>query len=207
MLESYERLFRDDDLLQGALELMYVDILNFHETAIGFFRHKCQLILLSIELGLVADSVVWNRVIRSMWKDFDTKFKGILESLGRHKTFVDTCAQRAQYHLYQQDNADTRATSLARFQQHQRDVQEQNAKLDKLVVAERERKTQVVRQWLAAGKQSTQDHDLHRQIRKEHSKTTHWIFQQAGIMDWIGPAVPSTPILWMHGIPGAGEYF
>lgn len=41
LLESYEKLFSDDDLLQGALELIYIDILAFHEKAVRFFRGKC----------------------------------------------------------------------------------------------------------------------------------------------------------------------
>jgi|SRR5690242_13998118 len=140
-----------------------------------------------------------------MWKDFNTKFDGILKNLGRHKTFVDTCAQRAQYQLYQQDITDMKATSLDRFRQHQQDVQELNVKLDELVAADRVKKADAVKQWLAAGQQSSLDHDGYCRIRAENSNTTHWIFQQAYIVDWIDAAVPSTPVLWMHGIPGAGE--
>jgi hypothetical protein len=36
----YEELFHDDKELTGALELIYVDILKFHESAVRFFEQK-----------------------------------------------------------------------------------------------------------------------------------------------------------------------
>lgn len=140
-----------------------------------------------------------------MWKDFDTKFGGILKSLGRHKSFVESCAQRAQYHLYQHDITESKTASLMRFQRYEQDAQELNAKLNELVAAERLNKTKSVVQWLAAGLQPLQDHDIYCNVRVKYSKTTHWIFQQAYVREWIDSAVPSTPVLWMHGIPGAGK--
>lgn len=38
--DSYEKLFSADVHLQDALELMYTDILDFHEKAVRFFRSK-----------------------------------------------------------------------------------------------------------------------------------------------------------------------
>jgi hypothetical protein len=40
LLLKYETLFSEDDQLKGALELMYVDILSFHEKALQFFNVK-----------------------------------------------------------------------------------------------------------------------------------------------------------------------
>ncbi|KAH6622333.1 C2H2 domain-containing protein [Boeremia exigua] len=188
LLKSYESLFSDDDLLKGALELMYVDILNFHEKAVPFFRGR-----------------VWKHFFRSMWNDFSTKFGGILKSLGRHKNFVDNCAQRAQYQLYQHDIADMKATSLVRYQQYEQDAQGMNARLDELVAEERVKRTKAVIQWLAASQQPIQDHEIYCQIRAEFPRTAHWILKRAYINDWIERTVPSTPLLWLHGIPGAGK--
>ncbi|KAF1361979.1 C2H2 domain-containing protein [Lizonia empirigonia] len=94
---------------------------------------------------------------------------------------------------------------LIRFQEYQHDVAELNVKLDKLVAEEQEYKLRVVTQWLAVGQQSQQDHDIYRQIRSDYSTTTHWIVQNEHIKQWLDDAaVPPTPVLWMHGIPGAG---
>lgn len=140
-----------------------------------------------------------------MWKDFNTKFGGILKRLARHKNFLENSVQIAQFQLYQDDLADTKRASLIRFQEYQHDVVELNVKLDKLVAEEQEHKLRVVIQWLAVGQQSQQDHDIYRQIRSDYSTTTHWIVQNEHIKQWLDDAaVPPTPVLWMHGIPGAG---
>lgn len=150
---------------------------------------------------------VWKKFFRSMWKDFNTKFGGILKSLGRHKSFVESCAHHAQFQLYQHDVVDMRAASLARFQEYQRDVNGMNAKLDELITEEQAKKKKAVIQWLGAGQQALQDHESYRQIRSDYSGTTHWVLKQAHVKDWLEPAIPSTPVLWMHGIPGAGKSF
>jgi hypothetical protein len=139
-----------------------------------------------------------------MWKDFNTKFSGILKNLGRHKNFVENCAQVAQYQLYQDNIADMKTASSNRFQKHQEDMVELNTKLDELVAEERRKKMNAVVQWLAVGEQSQEDHSGYQQIRSVYSSTAHWIIQHPSVEHWIEADVPSTPVLWMNGIPGAG---
>ena len=45
LLKRYEELFSQDEKLKGALELMYIDILEFHANALRFFRGKGSLSL------------------------------------------------------------------------------------------------------------------------------------------------------------------
>ncbi|KAJ4407348.1 hypothetical protein N0V91_003932 [Didymella pomorum] len=191
LLEQYKRLFSKDDQLKGALENMYVDILDFHESALQFFRDK-------------ADSGGLTRFFRSMWKNFDTKFQGILTNLARHKSFVENCVQVAQFQLYQEDVSDLRAVNASRFQQYQLDVVELKAKLDKAVAEEEAKKLKAVLQWLAAGEHSQQDHEAHQKIRQSYPSTTHWILENADVEQWVRADFPARSVMWLHGIPGAG---
>jgi hypothetical protein len=146
----------------------------------------------------------WRRFIRSVWKDFDTKFGGILKNLDSHKNFVEKCAEIAQYQRYRLDDAERKATSTARFRTYEKDIADQNSQLDELVDEGRRKRRRAVKEWLAVGDQPYIDHARFCDVRAEYSTTARWIVQHKDINYWMHADVPSTPVLWMHGIPGAG---
>ena len=43
--------------------------------------------------------------------------------------------------------------------------------------------------------------------RAESPATGEWILENVKVKDWKDEVMPSSPVLWMHGIPGAGESF
>ncbi|KAF2680197.1 C2H2 domain-containing protein [Lentithecium fluviatile CBS 122367] len=170
LLQEYEDLFHHSPHMIQALVLMYIDILEFHQNAIRFFSGK-----------------LWRRFFRSMWKDFGTKFSGILKSLSRHRSLVESRASLAQYRLYREDIANMRSG------------------LDRLITEEQNKKMKAVREWLAVGSQSQEDHDACCQIRKEFPSTGRWILKHEFVKDWMAVDNPPTPIVWLTGIPGAGK--
>ncbi|KAH7348115.1 C2H2 domain-containing protein [Pyrenochaeta sp. MPI-SDFR-AT-0127] len=169
LLSEYESLFRQNRYMVSALEMIYIDILDFHQQAMKFFSGR-----------------LWTRFFRSVWKNFDTKFGGILESLARHKKLVESCA------------------SLAQYRRHQEDIEDLKLKLEETIVETREKRKLAVKEWLAVGQQTQQDHESFCLIRKQYSTTT-WILKKESIKNWVAEEVPNTPVLWMHGIPGAGK--
>ncbi|RAR00183.1 C2H2 domain-containing protein [Stemphylium lycopersici] len=143
-----------------------------------------------------------------MWKNFDSKFSGILKSMSRHKSFVEANATIVQYRLYQADTADTTRKfdeTLAQHRLYQADIADMKQKLDETLANEHEKKLRAVKEWLAVGSQPQIEHDRYRQIRKHHASTAQWILQNGVIKHWRESDVPKSPILWMHGIPGAGK--
>ncbi|ORY16158.1 C2H2 domain-containing protein [Clohesyomyces aquaticus] len=170
MLSEYEGLFSQNPHMLHALELMYVDILEFHQHAMRFFTGK-----------------VWKRFFRSVWKDFGTKFNGILKSLSRHKQLIETRAQ------------------LIHFRQYQEDIESMKMKLDDMVTEERNKKTKSVKEWIGAGSQTKLDHEKFCAVRSEYPTTGRWILKNEYINNWIEADVPATPLVWMNGIPGAGK--
>ncbi|KAI4681506.1 hypothetical protein J4E81_009864 [Alternaria sp. BMP 2799] len=153
-----------------ALEMMYLDILDFHQQALKFFSGR-----------------LWTRFFKSMWKNFHTKFEGVLSSLRRHKDIVECRASLAQYRLYQDDVADFRA------------------KLEENVKREETKKLMLVKDWLAVGDLPRFDHDSFCKIRSECATTAKWVTQHETIKHWIHSDIPNSPVVWIYGIPGAGK--
>lgn len=102
-----------------------------------------------------------------MWKNFETKFNGILKSLARHKDLVECRASVEQYRRYRQDMSDIKL------------------KLDTLIAEERSRKCEVVKEWLAVGFQSKEDHDAFCKIRQSYPSTGRWVLNHETIKDWL----------------------
>lgn len=123
-----------------------------------------------------------------MWKNFGTQFDGILNSLGRHKELVESRGTLAQYRRYKDDMEDLKR------------------RLDDLLDAEQEKKKKAVKEWLSAGKQLQEEHAAFSTIRDEFATTTRWIMGNEHVKHWINVDDPDSPILWVHGIPGAGIY-
>jgi hypothetical protein len=186
LLSHYESLFYTSPHMINALELMYVDILEFHQQALKFFSGKCKLIRHQLYHILICSVAVWTKLFRSVWKDFDTKFGGILKSLGRHKDLVECSANVAQYRRYRED------------------MLELKSGLDKTISAEKEKKKLAVKEWLAVDGQQESDHENFCQVRQECATTARWILRHGSIEHWMQSDVPDTPTIWMNGIPGAG---
>ncbi|KAI8940928.1 hypothetical protein NX059_002183 [Plenodomus lindquistii] len=109
MLMEYRELFFSDPKLVDALKAMYTDILEFHQRAISFFTEKR-----------------WTKFLKSMWKDYHTKFNGILANLKRHKSLIESRASLAHFRMYQKDTNEMRATNLDQFRIYQDDIQALN---------------------------------------------------------------------------------
>lgn len=116
-----------------------------------------------------------------MWKDFDTKFGGILKSLGRHKSLVEC-----------------RGT-LAHYQRYREDMTELKSKINEMIDEEQTKKMLAVKEWLAVGQQPQQDHDTFSRVRRQYTTTTRWILNNELVKKWMGPDVPDSPVLWIHG--------
>jgi hypothetical protein len=120
------------------------------------------------------------------WKNFHTKFDGILSSLRRHKDIVECRANLAQYRIYQDD--------VAGFK----------AKLEENVVREETKNLMIVKEWLSVGELPQLDHVSYCKVRADYATTTKWISQHKTVKHWIHADIPKSPVVWMYGIPGAG---
>lgn len=102
-----------------------------------------------------------------MWKDFDTKFGGVLKSLARHKNLVECRATVSQYRAYREDMADMKA------------------KLDDAVAEEKAKKLIAVKEWLAVGSIQEEDRAKFAEVRAVYKDTGKWLMKNDNIKDWI----------------------
>lgn len=87
--------------------------------------------------------------------------------------------------------------------QYERDIEEINRRWDKLMEEEHEKKRLAVTEWLAAANCDVL-HDAFCTIRERYPDTGRWILEDKIISAWKDSDEPETPLVWMHGIPGAG---
>jgi hypothetical protein len=67
-------------------------------------------------------------------------------------------------------------------------------------------KMRVVQTWLAANGQLEHDHQDYQDIRNRYPGTASWILDHPNMKDWLSfDDEECTPIMWITGVPGAGE--
>lgn len=93
--------------------------------------------------------------------------------------------------------------TLLHFQQYQADRIRLLAELDKSEKAERDKKYKDVLEWVAGANTMT-DHESACEARSEYPGSGSWILKNAKLQDWRHTDAPTSSVLWLNGIPGAG---
>lgn len=203
--------------MRNALELIYIDILDFHHHALRFFSGKCMCSLersysssnlISSEGGtrffaqcgrtLTQSSKASTRFVNTQstfFADCTTAHSGILNCLRRHKELVETRAHLAYYQNYQDD-----------MNRHQQEIAEIKKSLERDVIEEQKKKLAAIKEWLGVGSITLDDHDTFLEVRKRYQSTGRWILNHDTIDNWMNADIPNSSIVWMTGIPGAGAY-
>lgn len=132
--------------------------------------------------------VAWHIVFISLWKDFQGRFQGIVDSLKKQRDFLD--AEAASIHILEAKESRLKMQEdLHRFWKHEQ---------IKLELAEKERgvmQFQHTVAWLAVD-EKVQDSHYHRISGRRHDKTCSWILGDAKMKSWLNYDSKS-PILWL----------
>jgi hypothetical protein len=215
IVEDYRAVLEMGDAVRRGYERVYIDILEFHKNAIRFCSGN-----------------VWRKLFRATWKNYATQFKGTIERIYRHRQLIESQAAMKHYHQskahmdlsqqhlqFSQQQAQAQSEqSQAQFQfvaqqfqqsqehimQYERDIEEINSKWNKLMEEEHQKKRLAVTEWLAAANCEVL-HDAFCAIKEDYPHTGRWILEDKIICNWKDSDEPETPIVWMHGIPGAGK--
>ncbi|KAL1615491.1 hypothetical protein SLS54_009023 [Diplodia seriata] len=86
LLAQYEQVFQDKAQMHVVLEFVYTDVLDFHSSAIKYFK-----------------SPVWKQLFHATWKTFRSKFEPTLNNLRRHKSLLETQSNLLFLQQYQVD--------------------------------------------------------------------------------------------------------
>ncbi|KAH7381988.1 hypothetical protein BKA64DRAFT_584001 [Cadophora sp. MPI-SDFR-AT-0126] len=175
LLQQYHSLFGSTSEMTAVLVMMYRDILSFHKEATKLFSGK-----------------VWRQLFRSMWKNFESTFKQILDNLKRHR---DLIKEQATVISFQRQELF--------IEQYKRDVEDASRSLEKKQEEEQWKKYLDVREWFSASNSTEADHES---CQKAKSPGTGvWILKNEKVRNWLQPDVPESSLLWVNGIPGAGK--
>ena len=147
-------------------------------------------------------------MFHATWKDFKTRFNGILRALREHKALIE---RQAAFLLSR--------SSLDDFKQHQQDklelfeyarrndkfLDDIRAEIDKKERELRQRQCDDAQRWFDATS-PTQEHERACNLRLEYPESGRWIFNKSKIQNWKAAETPDFSMLWLNGIPGAGTF-
>ncbi|KAF8865135.1 hypothetical protein BDZ45DRAFT_474377 [Acephala macrosclerotiorum] len=177
--DKYENIFKDNKEFQSVLAAVYSGILEFHQRAYKFFRKRA-----------------WHSLFLSLWRDFKSRFAGIIDRLKEQRDFVDREAMSV--HLVESKE------SRYRLQQ---DIQ-QRYKYSVQLLEQSEMNAGISRLQHAVAWLSIDDRDQeaqhHRISTKRHDETCQWIMKHSQMKSWLRDDT-SNPVLWLSGKPGAGK--
>jgi hypothetical protein len=132
----------------------------------------------------------------SLWKDFESRFAGIIDSLKKQRDFVDREAASIDI-LEAKDSRRRLQEDIQQRQRHSAELLDQNEKVARIT------QFQHAVTWLAVDDKAQQT-DYERIQNRRHDETCKWIMTQPQIVAWLRDD-SKYPVLWLNGKPGAGK--
>jgi transposase len=130
-----------------------------------------------------------------LWKDFQSRFDNIIESLKKQRDFVDM--EAASLDIVEAKD------SRARLQYEiERRKKESNEALERNEKNERIARLQHSVEWLSVD-DTVQETEYERMSRRRHDGTCEWIYRVVQMNNWLKNDTKH-PLLWLSGKPGAG---
>lgn len=134
-------------------------------------------------------------VFDSLWKSFNLRFNGILESLRKHRDLIDQEANAISI-------AEAKAWRNIQLDQIRQWRAERTHDIDK---KERERLASHTRETVAWFGASEDQEDHYTRISKACDGTEgHWALKEPSIVSWLDQT-RDNPVMWLNGKPGAGK--
>ena len=140
-------------------------------------------------------SLAWSILFLSLWKDFQSRFATIIESLKKQRDFVDT--EAASINIV--ESKDSRALIQYEIERRQKESIEA---LERNERNERIARLQHSVEWLSVD-DTVQETEYERMSRRRHEGTCEWIDEVAQMKSWLKDDIRH-PLLWLSGKPGAG---
>ena len=139
--------------------------------------------------------LAWSIIFLSLWKDFQSRFANIIESLKKQRDFVD--AEAASIDIV--EAAESRARLQMDIEQKQKATTEMLERKEK---GDRAARLQSSIEWLAVDDE-VQETEYERMSRRRHVGTCEWIDELTQMKNWLKNDTRH-PLLWLSGKPGAG---
>lgn len=137
-------------------------------------------------------------MFESLWKNFDSRFKSILESLRKAQQLVDQEA-------HTRDIVEARAFRTTQMEALR---QWETERLKKVEDAERKQRRESLREAVSwVGSSHEQDEEFQEHLYRLTDRTcSTWITSIALLKEWFEEGGCRHPSIWLNGKPGAGSY-
>ncbi|KAF2664316.1 hypothetical protein BT63DRAFT_105847 [Microthyrium microscopicum] len=176
---------------------LYADILEFHIKAQRLFSYRG-----------------WKQLFKANWKQFrDCRFQGILGNLQRHNNSTELLSR-----LVDADSrSDISLQLLEKLNTYELERETVLMTLHKDEEDQMYKKYRRVLEWLTIPRPADDkgmqkqtyvqisDHEYFCGVRKNNPGSGDWIMRDQRILSWMEDDTPSNPVVWLHGIPGAGK--
>lgn len=134
----------------------------------------------------------WKKFFKAAWKNFDSEFQPVIQSLARRRQLLDT--EKGSASLY--EISKSRQELAAWRDERKREVRLENLEKHK------QRLLHIKEKLEAADYQ--QDQELATEARSG-VKTGDWLSQTPAFQKWVDMTTTGHDILYVHGMPGAGK--
>lgn len=181
--EKYTKTFRDSDRIKQVLALFYKDILDFHSTVLKFFKIKSKFNI-ALQNTYLPDISGWRLVLESLWPKYHGRLEVIMRNIAKSKAMMDSAVTLM-------DITEAHQARIDAYQKYERDYEFQQ------------------RQDFEAAKQSLSPNLYYKELENATERCSVDPGKQIRRLDkfehWCDPAKPDSRLLWLQGIPGAGE--
>lgn len=142
--------------------------------------------------------LAWTIIFLSLWKDFQSRFATIIESLKKQRDFVDT--EAASIDIVEAKDARARAQyEIERRQKESIEALERSEKNEGIT------RLRHSVEWLAVD-DTAQETEYERMSCRRHEGTCEWIERLSQMRHWLKDDTKHS-LLWLSGKPGAGIIF
>lgn len=172
-----------------VLALLYEDVLKFQGIILRYFQQPCKTRYFPFEIGLYSDyeDAVWQTVFKESWKTCQSRFPGIIRKIATQRNLIESKATEVQVE-------EVRESIHQSLQVEERQFDEQTL-----------RQIRDVHNWLRPTNVEI-DQDALVEAREEYPGTGQWLLENTLFKEWFDPRFPTIPpLLWISGIPGAGN--
>lgn len=118
---------------------------------------------------------------------------------------ISGSAQLGDTYYGSEEHATDRVFILAQLRTLKQNLGEMNRHLEAQEKQRCEERHATVREWIAAPVPYGH-HESALKVHSQYPSTGLWILQHDLVVTWMKDDIPRDPILWIHGMPGAGTY-
>lgn len=186
----YLEIFKSNANLKRVLLIFFEDILEFHLTALNFFKSKSASVKNFASFWLAVSPththIEWELFFEAMWPKCGNKITIIMNNIERHAGLISSEVTLANI----LDSQEARAEAMAKYKRDEEFQQRQDLA--------------TVRQLLSP---KLYDEELEKFRKLRSPNSGKWIESDDTFNSWFSSGNTSERVLWVEGIPGAGSRF